>query len=61
MHEDPHEVSDSLIVKFDIFENLDEPTVVVERESGGSTHIINVVQGEDVLDVYTWLIGEGRY
>lgn len=58
-HVDPR--SDTLTLKFDIFENMDTPTLVVERDQGGSTALINIIQGDDVLDTYAWLLGEDQY
>lgn len=56
-----YDVSEALIVSFDIFANLDMPTAVIGRQSSDGLHIINVIQGDDALDLYGVLYGEGHY
>lgn len=48
----------TLIVKFDINFNLDEPIAIVESADGD---ILSVFNGDRVEDLYDYLLGEDEY
>ena len=51
-------INRTLIVKFDINFNLDEPTAIVESPDGD---ILALIRGDNAEDLYDWLLGEEEY
>ena len=48
----------TLIVKFDINFNLDEPIAIVESADGD---ILSLIKGDQAEDLYDYLLGEEEY
>ena len=51
-------VNRTLIVKFDIRYNLDEPLAIVENAEGD---ILAAIHGDNAEDLYDYLLGEEEY
>ena len=51
-------INRTLIVKFDINFNLEEPVAIVENADGD---ILSLIKGDNAEDLYDYLIGEEEY
>ena len=49
-------VSDCFTISFDINENLDIPVAVVGKQSSNGFFVVNVFHGNEVLDLYEYLL-----